>query len=279
MAFVYRFMEINIAIIGHGFVGKAIDYAFSTNKIKKHIIDPVYKTTIEQLEKIDIAFVSVPTPFGPNGEIDASIVKDVVEKLKKFNCIIVIKSTITPDIIDDLYLKNEKIVYNPEFLTEQNAIDDFINSPMNILGGKKEYSDVVVDFYKNYSKCKPCPVFYMTPKEASFVKYTINSFLATKVLWFNQLKDIIEDNCSNYNNIVDAIVCDPRIGKSHTQVPGPDGRRGFGGACFPKDISAFANFAKGKFNILNEVIKLNNSYRKNYDLNEREKDQKVNYKK
>ena len=283
-------MSINIAIIGHGYVGKAVEHGFSTRLVTKHIVDPIYGSTIEELAKLfkideifesdthlDAAFVAVPTPFGKDGKIDASIVKDVVRKLKRFNCPIIIKSTTTPDVVEELYLENNMVIFNPEFLTEKNALHDFINPPMHVLGGKKQYTEKVLDLYVNHSQCTPCPVYYMTAKEAAFVKYGINSFLATKVLWMNQFKDIVDDHGGKYNVIVNAIGSDPRIGHSHTQVPGPDGRKGYGGACFPKDTNAFSTFAEGHFTVLDEVILSNNKYRKQYDLDDREKEQKVNY--
>jgi nucleotide sugar dehydrogenase len=274
-------MSINIAIIGHGYVGKAVDHGFSTSQVKKFIVDPIYGTTLEELKgkvRLDAAFVAVPTPFGSNGEIDASIVKDVVRQLEHhFSCPIIIKSTTTPDIVDELYCENERVVYNPEFLTEKNALEDFINPPMHVLGGSKKQTDKVLELYENYSQCIPCPVYHMSAKEAAFVKYGINSFLATKVLWMNQFKDIVDDHNAKYNVIVNAIGSDPRIGHSHTQVPGPDGRKGYGGACFPKDTSALSKFARGEFSVLDEVISANNRYRQEYELDDREKEQKVNY--
>ena len=102
-------MSINIAIIGHGYVGKAVDHGFSTRQVTKYIVDPIYGTTIEELQnkvRLHAAFVAVPTPFGDNGEIDASIVRDVVSKLAFFECPIVIKSTTTPDVVEELYLAN-----------------------------------------------------------------------------------------------------------------------------------------------------------------------------
>ena len=105
----------NIAIVGHGYVGKAVDYGFSDG-VNKHVIDPIYNTDISNLvgKNIDIAFVCVPTPFGKNGEIDSSIVESVVTELAQFNCPIIIKSTVTPDIVNDLYIQNKLVVYNPE---------------------------------------------------------------------------------------------------------------------------------------------------------------------
>ena len=147
---------------------------------------------------------------------------------------------------------------------------------MHIFGGGRGITNIIHEFYNDYSNCKPCAVFHMSAKEASFVKYGINSFLATKVLWMNQFKDIVDNMSCNYNKIINAISTDIRVGPSHTQVPGPEGKRGFGGACFPKDTQAFANFAK-TFTVLEEVIKQNNVYRSQYELDDREKEQKVVY--
>jgi nucleotide sugar dehydrogenase len=273
-------MSINIAIIGHGYVGKAVDHGFSTSQVEKFIVDPLYNTSIDDVrgkKRLDAAFVCVPTPFGPNGEIDATIVKDVVRQLEYFRCPIIIKSTVTPEIVDELFNENRDVIYNPEFLTEKNHLDDFINPPMHIFGGNAMVTRKVQELYEKYSQCKPCPVIHMTAMEASFVKYGINCFLATKVLWFNQFKDIVDQHGAKYNVIVNAIGSDPRIGHSHTQVPGPDGRKGFGGACFPKDTNAFNTFSKGEFSVLEKVISENNTYRKEYELDEREKEQKVKY--
>ena len=274
-------MSINIAIIGHGYVGKAVDHGFSTSQVSKYIVDPIYGSpTIEDLVgkiRLDAAFVCVPTPFGDDGKIDASIVKDSVRKLSGAMCPIVVKSTTTPDVIEELYLENENVIYNPEFLTEKNALHDFINPPMHVLGGKRQYTNRVLELYENYSQCTPCPAYHMTAKEASFVKYGINSFLASKVLWFNQFKDVVEKWDAKYNVIVNAIGTDPRIGHSHTQVPGPDGRKGFGGACFPKDTNAFCAFSDGDLPVLKKIIEENNKYRSQYELDDREKEQKVSY--
>ncbi len=184
-----------IAIIGHGYVGKAVDHGFSTSHVEKFLVDPIYGSTIGDLKlktRLDAAFVCVPTPFGDDGSIDASIVKEVVTELQYFNCPIIIKSTVTPDIVSELYNEDSNVVYNPEFLTEANALDDFINPPMHIFGGNIMITRRVQELYENHSQCRPCPVRHMTPAEASFVKYGINSFLATKVLWFNQFKDVVD---------------------------------------------------------------------------------------
>tara|TARA_A100001035_G_scaffold268595_1_gene253735 strand:+ start:2557 stop:3393 length:837 start_codon:yes stop_codon:yes gene_type:complete len=270
---------INIAIVGHGYVGKAVSHGFNSYKVSVNLIDPIYNTNVKSLDglELDAAFVCVPTPFGKDGKIDSSIVEEVVKELAPRGCPIIIKSTVTPDVLEKLWRKNKMIVYNPEFLTEKNALNDFVNPPMHVFGGSPEITKQVEKIYEKFSRCKPCPVFHMSIKEASFVKYGINSFLATKVLWFNQFKDLIDQNKSDYDSIIKAIGTDNRIGFSHTQVPGPDNKVGFGGACFPKDTQAFSSFAKNNFTILDKVIEENNKYRSQYELDDREKEQKVVY--
>ena len=269
-----------IAIVGHGYVGKAAAHAFDTNGVEQHIIDPIYNTHLGNLKgktRIDVGFVCVPTPMGLDGYIDSSIVEKVVEELSYFECMIVVKSTITPAVVEKLSGKYDKFIYNPEFLTEKNAIEDFINPPMHVFGGDPKLTAELEKIYINHSQCKPCAAYHMTAMEASFVKYGINSFLATKVLWFNQFKDLIDNAGGKYNVIVNAIGSDPRIGHSHTQVPGHDGRKGFGGACLPKDTKEFSKYADGAFTVLDEVINVNNEYRLQYSLDDREKEQNVRF--
>ena len=267
-----------IAVIGHGFVGQAVSYGF--HALEQVIIDPGSGTKVEDLlnENIGYAFVAVPTPMGENGVIDSSIIEYVVTWLKETlpSTVIVIKSTVTPDILTKLAKGTDKIVYNPEFLTEKNANQDFITPFMHILGGEYIYTTAVESLYINHSACKPAPAYHMTIQEASFVKYGMNSFLATKVLWFNQFYDIVTKNGANFNKVINAIGTDPRIGRSHITVPGFDNKRGYGGACFPKDTAALVRFAGG-FSVLEEVIKANNDYRSVYQKDERELAQNVNY--
>ena len=216
-----------------------------------------------------------------DGTIDTSIVEESIKKLlNQRSGIIVLKSTVTPDIVKSLCtheVGRNRVVYNPEFLTEKNATEDFVNPPMQIFGGDKSVTEKVEEIFKQHSLCKPCPVFHMEAEDASFVKYGINCFLATKVLFFNQFYDIVEKFGGNFGRIINAIGEDPRIGQSHTRVPGHDGRRGFGGACFPKDTSAFLHFSDHSFSILDKTIEENNKYRKDYEKCDREKAQNVSY--
>jgi UDPglucose 6-dehydrogenase len=270
--------KLRLAIVGYGFVGKAVDFGFNRNVIKK-LIDPKLGTDISELVDFDpdVTFVAVPTPMGTDGSINVSIVESVIDYLgTKVGGLIVLKSTVTPDNVA-LYAKNyHNFVYNPEFLTEKAANEDFVNPPMQIYGGNKVKCEMLHSFYKAHSSCKEAPVHIMSAVEASLVKYGINSFLASKVLWFNQYYDTISKCNGNYSIILDAMLTDPRIGKSHTAVPGFDGKRGFGGACFPKDTAALLNFDPS-LTVLREVIAVNNAYRSVYEKDDREKEQNINY--
>ena len=264
-----------ILIIGHGFVGQAVDYGFSHPKIEKTIVDPKYDTNLDNIDSTiyDCAFVCVPTPMGDSGAIDSSIIDSTVDKLKERDILVVVKSTVTPDIVAN-WPKN--VVYNPEFLTEKSANEQFVDPAFHILGGEKWATDKVEELYNKYSLCSPCPSYHMSREEASFVKYSINTFLAMKVTFFNQLYDVIGDTDANFATIIKAVGADDRISPSHTKVPGFDGKQGFGGACFPKDVSAFINYNK-QLTLLKEAAIINNSYRQQYELDEREKQQHVNY--
>lgn len=269
-------MKLKLAIIGHGFVGKAVDYGFSHSMVEKYIIDPIYGTTVKDLpDDIQVAFVCVPTPMGYDGKIDTTIFDSVMNHLVHTGALIVIKSTVTPDVIK-LY-EDWHVVYNPEFLTEKAAKEDFINPQFHIFGGSDEDCDLIQRMYDIFSLCSPCESYYMSAVEASFVKYAINSFLALKVTFFNQLHDAVSDMPdANFAKIMKVVGLDKRIGSSHTRVPGPDGKQGFGGSCFPKDTSAFTNYSN-RLTLLEECIRINNTYRSKYELDEREKAQNVHY--
>ena len=275
--------KFKIGIVGHGFVGKAVDYGFTHPNVEKFYVDPLYGTSIDDLTawKPHTTFICAPTPMGENGVINASIVEDATLKiLQHTESGVAIKSTVTPDIIQRLAFTanrlgcKDRFVYNPEFLTETNAKSEFVNREFHIFGGTQDACDGLLWVYNEFSMCKMNNINIMGPIEASFTKYAINTFLATKVTFFNQLYDATVSMGANFNHIVAAIDADPRMGNTHMKVPGFDGKRGFGGACFPKDTKAFNSTFKG-FTLLDNVVTINNTYRSQYELDEREKAQNV----
>ena len=277
--------KFKIGIVGHGFVGKAVDYGFTHPNVEKFYVDPLYGTTIDDLTawQPNTTFIAAPTPMSASGVINATIVEDAVLKLLHHTKSgIAVKSTVTPDIIQRLAFTADQLgcvdrfVYNPEFLTEANAKYEFVNPEFHIFGGTPSAVNGLIWVYKQFSMCNMDTIKTMGPVEAAFVKYAANTFLALKLTFFNQLYDAVDSMGASYNHIVDALETDPRIGRTHMKVPGFDGKRGFGGACFPKDTAAFKKAFK-EFTLLEECVKINNTYRSQYELDEREKAQNVDY--
>lgn len=278
---------MKIAIVGYGFVGKAIDYAFKRN-IEKVIVDPKLDTSIKNLKSYnpEFIFICVPTPMNKDGNQDSSIIEKVLDEINKDlnESVVIVKSTVLPSIIEKLSKSHNHFVYNPEFLREKTANEDFVNASSLILGGESEDLKRVAELYDNHSNCKITNVYKTDIISASLVKYSINTFLASKVIFFNQLYDIYSALASDikWDEFTTMINSDKRIGESHMDVPGHDGRLGFGGACFPKDTAALLSLSKDidkEFSLLKEVIRVNNNIRMQYnELEKREKEQGVNYK-
>ena len=281
---IYR--KLKLGIVGHGFVGKATDWGFNKH-VSKFIVDPLLDTNIRDLKDFEpeIVFICVPTPMSNDGSQDTSIIENVTKELVQYcpNAIKVIKSTVLPSLLDELHKLDSKLIYNPEFLREKHANLDFVNSEMIIFGGDRNISTKVSNAYSRHSRCKTKEHIFTDLKTASFIKYSINTFLASKVIFFNELHSIYEklEVKDSWESIVAVISKDSRIGDSHMSVPGHDGKKGFGGACFPKDSLALIKFAKNfdiDLNSLISTVKINNKIRSEYnELDSRESEQNVTF--
>ena len=184
---------MNIAIIGCGFVGNALEKALhkSVNLLK---IDPIYNNEVSDISIFnpDIIFICVPTPMSSDADQDISILQSVLSQIKVcgIEALIVLKSTVLPNHLNSISDEHNDFVYNPEFLTEKNANEDFINSPLIVFGGNSQSADKLANFYDVHTKCKSKKYYYTDAISASLIKYTINSFLATKVIFFNELHNL-----------------------------------------------------------------------------------------
>ena len=280
------YKKLKLGIVGHGFVGKATDWGFN-KRISKFIVDPLLDTSVSDLKDFEpeIVFICVPTPMGDDGSQDSSIIEQVIKELILYcpNAIKVVKSTVLPSLLDNLHKLDSKLIYNPEFLREKHANMDFINSDMIIFGGDRNISSQVSNAYLRHSRCKTNEHIFTDLKTASLIKYSINTFLASKVIFFNELHSIYEklDVKDSWESVVNIISRDNRIGDSHMDVPGHDGRKGFGGACFPKDSLALIKFAESMnvdLNSLISTVKINNKIRSSYEeLDSRESEQNVSF--
>ncbi len=277
---------MRVSIIGHGFVGKALENALN-HDLEVQIIDPIYQNKVSDVGDFcpKFIFICVPTPMGDDGNQDLRVLEDVIENINKLdiNSEIIIKSTVLPNHISRINNVLPNVVYNPEFLTEKNAFEDFIKSDFIVLGGNDENLSLVSSFYSKYTKCESKNYILTDLISASLIKYAINCFLATKVIFFNELNTLFKESGTNesWQNFIHALSLDKRIGKSHMQVPGPDGRYGYGGACFPKDSKALYEYSLIKgvpFSILKKAIDINDNIRSSYESpNRRELDQNINF--
>ena len=240
-----------IGIIGQGFVGTAIREGMKNHfqietydKFKEDV--STCSSLREVCEKAPIVFACLPTPMKKSGECDLSILEGTVKEINEFNLgnIVVIKSTVIPGTTDRLNAEcaNIEIVFNPEFLTEANYIDDFKNQNRIIIGGPRPATTTVKNMFRKVFQ--KTPIVKTGSKTAESVKYFINCFLATKVSFANEFKQICELADVDYDKVVEYALYDTRIGPTHLSTPGPDGRRGFGGSCFPKDLNALVYFAR-----------------------------------
>jgi UDPglucose 6-dehydrogenase len=253
-----------VGIIGLGFVGNAIKQAFwdegrlvLVDNDKTRGRDP-----FQDLVQCDGVFICVPTPQDDDGTCDTSILEDILAKLEviKFEGVIISKCTAPPDTYTRLNKQYPNLVHAPEFLTAANAARDYANGKFAIIGGRiKAYRDLAESVIKETQGGLE-NVHHCTIAEASLAKYAINTFMATKVTFMNELYSLANASDCDYNQIAKMIKSDIRIGNSHMQVPGPDGSFGFGGACFPKDTNALLKFAEGQniqMNVLDAAVKKN----------------------
>lgn len=235
---------MSLAIIGNGFVGEAIHEGLRDYyKILVHDKDPSKSTSsIKEINSnAKYIFICVPTPMLETGEIDSSIIQSVLSEINT-DKMLILKSTITPRAAEELLEKNRhRIVFNPEFLTERTAKEDFKNPSRIILGGHPgDVKEVSAIYEKVFPKVKYIETDHKT---ACFIKYVSNCFSAVKISIMNEFKQMADSDGINWGDTLEGTLSSGWVNPMHTTVPGPDGRPGFGGKCFPKDLNAFVKYA------------------------------------
>jgi len=249
-------MNSSIGIIGQGFVGSAVREGMKNHfNVVCYDKDPNKYSNIgsifEMMEVVDTAFLCVPTPMQRSGECDLGIIgaalNDIAacaKTLDKKRFIVIIKSTVPPGTTEyfNSIFKDLDIVFNPEFLTEANAIEDYKNQNRIIIGGERPGTTQVKQiFAKAFPKV---PIIKTSSTIAEMIKYVTNTFLATKVSFANEMYQICQALNIDYDKVIEYARYDDRLGNSHWAVPGPDGEFGFSGSCFPKDVQALIYQAK-----------------------------------
>ena len=256
-----------IGIIGLGFVGNAVYKSLEDLNgpfVELVLIDPAkgYISTIEDIKDFDAVFVCVPSPQREDGTADTNILEHVLEELGyvDFDGVIISKVTAPPNVYQRLQESYPNLVHAPEFLTAANAERDYMNGKFAIIGGSVSAYRNEAERIIRLSQTALGEVQHCSIQEAALTKYSINSFLATKVLFMNELASLSNALDCDWATVRELMTLDHRIGKSHTQVPGPDGLPGFGGMCFPKDTSALLKCAEqvGKtLSVLDTAVKTN----------------------
>lgn len=246
---------MKIGVIGCGMVGGTLVRAarqkgftvFATDKHK-----PEFSDAPDKLLSSDLLFLCLPTPTNELGEQDLTSIMQVCSSLSSegYRGPVVLKSTVLPGTTNFLAKKFAlRMVHNPEFLTEANAFKDLMDQPVVLLGSNDRAASLAAgDFWKKFDT----EVGQMsgTAVQTEFAKYMHNCFLAIKVSFFNEIFEAA--GAENFDVARFMAIAVGKIGETHTKVPGPDGKFGFGGSCFPKDTAALLSW--GKFRGLNMSV-------------------------
>lgn len=257
---------MKIGIIGLGMVGNAVNETFKT--VHETIIYDKFKRigAINDTVNADLIFVCVPTPTLENGEQDLDPLTSVLTDLNEllYNGVVVIKCTVLPGTCSKLSAQfpDLQIVHNPEFLTEKNSVKDFRNQKTILLSSPNYAaltvaSTAYIDIFSGEAPCK----LHNKYESTEMAKYIHNCFLATKVAFFNEIYNLCKTLNIDYSIAKSSAASQMVIGESHTQVPGPDGKFGFGGACFPKDTAALLKNNEETLGILKAAVESNKKQR------------------
>lgn len=273
---------MKICILGTGYVGLSIGVCLSEmghnvtcvdknieklEKIKNGQI-PIYEPKIEELIKkntilnklnftnnhqealkdTDICYIAVGTPSKENGDVDFSQVEEAIENIAKSitkYTVIINKSTVpigsaqkTKEKIAELTDVDFDIVSNPEFLRQGSAVDDFLNPERIVIGtSSQKAKEIIKKLYQPLNKENK--IIFTDENSAEMIKYASNSFLAVKISFINEIANLCEKIGANIDDVKKGIGLDSRIGDKFL-----NSGIGFGGSCFPKDVSAIINIAK-----------------------------------
>ena len=254
--------KTKVGVIGYGTVGKGMASLF---RAPVAIHDPAQG--FDELELINaecgLAIVCVPTPQTETGEADTTIVEAVVRELE--TPYILIKSTVPPGTTDALAERYDKrIAFSPEYLGESTYFtapwkypdpDNPRSHDFFIVGG--EWGPDIWEFFKSEMGVDT-RVGFCSNVEAELTKYMENTYFATKVTFCNEWADIAASYGVEYDRLRELWLMDPRVERMHTAVF--KGKRGYGGKCYPKDISAIVSEAYQRgvnVGLLSQVIQRN----------------------
>ena len=227
---------IKVGIVGCGFVGGALKAWLEENnpEVEIRVSDPP-KGYADDLSQVDVVFLQIHVPTEDDGTQDLALMKELIRGLPDVP--VFVRTTILPGTSEMLSRETgHRVCYMPEFLSERTHIEDFRRQTMVFTGAQELLSRIFIG--KKFT--------VMTPLEAEITKYAHNVFGAYKVTYFNAVREYCERMGVNWARVHTGILLSGYINDTHTYVPGPDGKRGYGGKCFPKDVNAFAKMTAGQ---------------------------------
>lgn len=238
-------LPYKVGVIGNGFVGESQAFAFSpVAEVRIFDVNPLRAThTLEELNECRFIFVCVPTPMKADGSQDISYIENVFEKAI-MGPIYIIKSTVLPGTTERLVAKypHLSIIFSPEFLTERTAKLDMLTQARIIFGGNLFLTQQAEELFA--ARFMNRHFIHTDSTTAELVKYMNNTFFATKVSIMNEFKRLADALGADWEKALYGFAADQRIGDSHLHVPGPDGKPGYGGTCFPKDVNALVTLGR-----------------------------------
>ena len=246
----------SVGIIGCGVIGGALikwleEYNKNVDILR---VDPP-KGLNDDISKADIIFISIHIPTESDGTQDLSVLEGIINNCPSVP--IYIRTTIVPGTCEKLSKKTGKnINFMPEFLTERTAVEDFHNQPMIFTGDINLLEKIFVNKLH----------ITMSTLEAEITKYAHNVFGALKVTYFNGIYDYCQRNGADYKKVQQGVLLSGYINRTHSDVPGPDGKLGYGGKCFPKDVNAFKEILKGYalYDLVSPMPKINEQFRNSF---------------
>jgi len=277
-------MTYKLGIIGGGFVGGATSLLHSAEGGVECIVYDLVPdrcvpigTTFEDVLQCQAIFIAVWTPITTTeeeyGKCDTKLVEKIIKQIKDrhYEGYIIVRSTVPVG-----FCKSQNVYFMPEFLTEKNWKQDFMNCENWIFGvnenasdiANKQFQDFITDVIQHSSVTNK-KVTFVDSSMAEMIKYFRNCFLSVKVSFCNEMFQFANAHNIDYNTLRDLACGDKRINHCHTLVPGHDGLRGFGGHCFPKDAASI-QYQMSQLNLRNDIISA--AIKRNNEVDRPEKD-------
>ena len=233
-----------IGIIGVGVVGGALRAFLEKDGLRPLLYDPGRGLgSLADVDSADLVFACVPTPYRAGTGFDADALYETVAGLSGSKTI-VIKSTVLPGTTDGLQDRypQHRFLFNPEFLRESSAVEDFLRPDRQIVGFARQWHRPAAEAVLRLLPRAPYEAV-VPSRSAELIKYATNSFLALKVIFGNELFDLSRALGIEYEDVRDGLAADLRVGPSHLDVH-DGGYRGYGGKCLPKDTMALLDLAR-----------------------------------